>query len=94
MDNTTPAPTPTRARDAEIAAATAHLKESWEQAREAAEDARRIARRTWHDLHRGADRLVETRPWTTVFAALGTGLAVGFLTGLLVSRAGRGSSGV
>jgi ElaB/YqjD/DUF883 family membrane-anchored ribosome-binding protein len=93
MDNTTtPPPTPTRARDAEIAAATAHLKESWELAREAAEDARRIARRTWHDLSRGADQLVEARPWTTVLAALGTGLAVGFLTGLLVSRAGRGAS--
>ena len=93
MDSTT-TPTPSRTRDADIAAATAHLKESWEQAREAAEDARRIARKTWHDLSRGADQYVESRPWTTVLGALATGLAVGFLTGLLVSRAGRDRSAV
>lgn len=91
---TTTAQTPTRTRDADLAGATAHLKESWEQAREAAEDARRIARKTWRDVSRGAGRYVEERPFTTVLGALAVGLAVGFLTGLLVSRAGRGPSAV
>lgn len=79
-------------RDADIAAGKAHLKESWEEAKEAAEDARRVARRAWRDLGGGVDHFVGSRPWTIVLGALTTGLAVGFLTGMLVTRAGRGSS--
>jgi len=82
-------PTPPRARDADIAAATAHLKESWEHGKEAASDARRIARESWHDLSRNVEQYVESRPKTIALWALGAGLAVGFLTGLLVTRAVR-----
>ena len=93
MDNTNQPAAP-RTRDADIAAAKAHLKESWEEAREAAEDARRVARKAWRDLAGGVDHYVESRPWTIVLGALATGLAVGFLTGLLVTRAGRGTSAI
>jgi ElaB/YqjD/DUF883 family membrane-anchored ribosome-binding protein len=93
MDSTT-TPTPSRGRDADIAAATTHLKESWELAREGAEDARRVARKTWHDVSRGVDQFVEARHWAVALGALGTGLAIGLLTGLLVSRGGRGTSTV
>jgi ElaB/YqjD/DUF883 family membrane-anchored ribosome-binding protein len=85
-------PTPPRARDADIAAATAHLKESWEHGKNAASDARRIARESWQDLSRTAQQYVETRPKTVALWALGAGLAVGFLSGLLVSRAVRSPS--
>jgi len=86
MDSTS-TPTPSRAHEADIAAATAHLKESWEHGKEAARDARRIARTSLHDLSLDVDRYIESRPKTIALWALGTGLAVGFLTSLLVSRA-------
>lgn len=85
-------PTPPRARDADIAAATAHLKESWEHGKDAASDARRIAKEGWNDLSRTVEQYVETRPKTVALWALGAGLAVGFLTGLLVSRGVRSPS--
>jgi ElaB/YqjD/DUF883 family membrane-anchored ribosome-binding protein len=85
-------PTPTRAREADIAAATAHLKESWEHGKNAASDARRIARESWQDLSRSVEHYVESRPKTTALWALGAGVAIGFLSGLLVSRAVRASS--
>lgn len=91
MDSTSN-PTPSRAREADIAAATAHLKESWEHGKEAARDAQRIARKSLHDLSRDVDEYVEARPKTIALWALGAGLAVGFLTGLLVSRAVRSQS--
>ncbi len=87
--DTTSTPTAPRARDADLAAASAHLKESWEHGKEAARDARQVAKTTWRDLSRDVDQYVEARPWTIVLGALGTGLAVGFLTGLVVSRAAR-----
>lgn len=80
-------PTPSRAREADVAAAAAHLKESWEHGKEAAHDARRIARESWHDLSRDVDQYVESRPKTIALWALSAGVAVGFLTGLLVCRA-------
>jgi ElaB/YqjD/DUF883 family membrane-anchored ribosome-binding protein len=76
-------------RDADIAAATAHVKESWEHGKEAACDAQRIARNGLADLSRSVDHYFETRPKSVAFWALGTGLAIGVLTGLLVSRAVR-----
>ena len=85
-------PTPSRAREADIAAAREHLKEGWEHGKEAATDARRIARESWQDLSRSVEQYVEARPKTIALGALGAGLAVGFLTGLLVSRAARASS--
>jgi ElaB/YqjD/DUF883 family membrane-anchored ribosome-binding protein len=91
MDSTR-TPTPPRAREADIAAATAHLKESWEHGKNAANDARRIARETWQDLSRNVDQYVESRPRTTALWALGAGVLVGFLAGLLVSRAARAPS--
>jgi ElaB/YqjD/DUF883 family membrane-anchored ribosome-binding protein len=84
--------TPSRAYEADIAAATAHLKESWECGKEAALDARRIARTRLHDLSHGIDQYIESRPRTIVFLALGTGLAVGFLLSFIVRRAVRASS--
>lgn len=91
MDSTN-GPTPSRTRDADIAAATAHAKESWDQGKEAARGARRIARKSWNDLSRNVDDYFESRPKTIALEALGAGLLVGFLTGLLVSRAVRASS--
>ena len=91
MDSTS-TPTPSRAHEEYIAAATAHLKESWEHGKEAARDARRIARTSLRDLSRGVDQYIESRPRTFALWALGTGLAVGFLTSLLVRRAVRASS--
>ncbi len=85
-------PTPPRAREADIAGATAHLKESWEHGKEAAGDAQRIAKESWRDLSRTVDQYVESRPKTVALWALGAGVAVGFLTGLLVSRAVRSPS--
>jgi ElaB/YqjD/DUF883 family membrane-anchored ribosome-binding protein len=82
-------PNPSRPREADVAAAAAHLKESWEQGREAVRDARQVARKTWHDLSRDAEQYAGDRPWTTVLGALGAGLALGFVTGLLVRRAVR-----
>jgi ElaB/YqjD/DUF883 family membrane-anchored ribosome-binding protein len=91
MDSTRTS-TPSRAREADIAAATAHLKESWEHGREAAHDARRIAQESWNDLSRNVDEYVESRPKTVALWALGAGVVVGFLTGLLVSRTVRRES--
>jgi len=85
-------PTPSRAPEARTEAATAHLKESWEEGKKAASEARRIAGESWNDLSRNVGQYVESRPMTIALGALGAGLAVGFLTGLLVSRAGRASS--
>ncbi len=82
--------TPTRTREADLAAASAHLKESWAHAKDAAGDAGRVARTTWRDFSSGVDRYVETRPWTVVLGALGTGIAVGFLTGRFSARTGNG----
>ena len=90
--DTTNTPAPARAREADVAAATAHLKESWEHGREAAYGAKRIARENWNDLSRNVDQYVESRPKTVALWALGAGVAVGFLIGLLVTRAGRASS--
>lgn len=91
MDSTS-TPTPSRAHEADIAAATAHLKEGWEHGKEAARNARQIARTSLFDLSRDIDQYIESRPKTIAFWALGTGLAVGFLTSLLVRRAARASS--
>jgi ElaB/YqjD/DUF883 family membrane-anchored ribosome-binding protein len=85
-------PTPSRAPDAQTAAATEHLKESWEHGKKAASEARRIAGESWNDLSRNVGQYVESRPMTVALGALGAGLAVGFLTGLLVSRAVRAPS--
>ena len=85
--DTTSAPNPSRAYDADIAAATAHLKESWEYGKEAARDARRIARKKLRDLSGGVDSYVESRPATIALWALGTGLVAGVLLSLLVRRA-------
>ena len=85
-------PTPSRAREADMAAAREHLKESWEHGKEAATDARRIARESWQDLSRSVEHYVESRPKTTALWALGAGVAIGFLSGLLVSRAVRAPS--
>ena len=68
-------PTPSSARETDIAAATAHLKESWEQGKEAASDAQRIARKSLDDLSRSVDQYFESRPRTIALWALGTGLA-------------------
>lgn len=91
MDSTSPS-NPSHAYEADVAAATAHLKDSWECGKEAALDARRIARTKLHDLSRVVDKYIESRPRTIAFWVLGTGLAVGFLTGLLLRRAVRASS--
>ncbi|KAA0256430.1 hypothetical protein FBQ97_11195 [Acidobacteria bacterium ACD] len=90
MDSTG-TPTPTRAREADVAAASAHLKESWEHGKEAARDAKRIASESLRDISRNVEQYVESRPKTIALYALGAGLAVGFLGGLLVSRAVRNS---
>ncbi len=78
-----------RARQADLAAASAHLKESWEHGMEAARDARRAARESLTDLSRSVEQYVETRPKTIALWALGTGLTVGFLGGVLVGRTAR-----
>lgn len=88
---TTSAPNPSRAYDADIAAATAHLKESWEYGKEAARDARRIAKKKLGDLSGGIDDYVESRPGTIALWALGTGLVAGVLLSLLARRALRRS---
>ncbi len=85
-------PTPSCSREADIAAATAHAKESWEHGKEAAYGARRIARNGLGDLSRSVDCYFDSRPKTIALWALGTGLAVGMLTGLLVSRSVRASA--
>ena len=79
-------------READIAAATAHAEESWNQGKQAASGARRIARNGFADLSRSVDQFLESRPRTIALWALGTGLAVGMLTGLLVRRAPRPSA--
>ena len=91
MDNTS-SPAPSRTRGPDLAAATAHLKESWDQGKEAARDARRAGRKSWNDLTRNVDQYIESRPKTFALEALGAGLLVGFLTGILLSRAARASS--
>lgn len=91
MDSTS-TPTPSRAREADVAAASAHLKESWEHGKEAARDAQRLAKESLSDLSRNVEQYVESRPKTIALWALGAGLAVGFLSGLLVSRAVRSPS--
>lgn len=88
MDSTS-TPTPCSAREADVAAATAHLKESWEHGKEAARDARQIGRKSLEDISRGVEQYIESRPKTVALEALGAGLVVGFLTGLLVRRAAR-----
>jgi ElaB/YqjD/DUF883 family membrane-anchored ribosome-binding protein len=85
--DTTSAPHPSRAYDADIAAATAHLKESWEYGKEAARDARRIAKKKLDDLSGGIDAYVEARPATIALWALGAGLVAGVLLTLLARRA-------
>jgi len=88
MGNTS-SPVPSRTREPDIAAATAHLKESWDQGKEAARDARRAARKSWNDLSRNVDQYVESRPKTLALKALGAGLLVGIFAGILLSRAVR-----
>lgn len=88
----TSSPNPTRAYDADVAAATAHLKESWEYGKEAARDAGRIAKNKLAGLSRGVDDYVESRPGTIALWALGTGLVAGVLLSLLVRRALRPAS--
>jgi hypothetical protein len=85
--DTTSTPNPSRAYDADIAAARAHLRESWEYGKEAARDARRIAKKKIDDLSAGVDGAIESHPTTIAFWALGTGLVAGFLISLLVRRA-------
>lgn len=84
--------TSSRARQADIAAASAHLAESWEHGKEAASDARRIASRTVRNLYREVDDTIESHPKVTALAALGVGLVAGFLSGLFASRSLRASS--
>lgn len=91
MDSTS-SPAPSRTREPDMAAAAAHLKESWDQGKEAARNARRAATKSWSDLSANVDQYIETRPKTVALKALGAGLLVGFLTGILVSRAVRGAS--
>jgi len=91
MDRTN-APTPASTREADIAAATAHLKESWEHGKEAARDAQRIGRNSLSDLSCEIDQYIGSRPKTIALWALGAGLVVGILTGLLVSRGARASA--
>jgi hypothetical protein len=86
MDSTS-IPNPSRAYDADVAAAKAHLKESWEYGKEAARDARRIAKKKIDDLSAGVEGTIESRPTTIVLWALGTGLVAGFLISLLMRRA-------
>lgn len=88
MDSTS-TPTPCSAREADIAAATAHLKESWEHGKEAARDAQQLGMKSLEDISRGVDQYIESRPKTVALEALGAGLVVGFLTGLLVRRTPR-----
>ena len=68
-----------------LASATDQLKNGWEQGREAARNAGQTATRAL----RGVDRYVSSRPKTVAFGALGTGLALGFLTGVLLGTLGR-----
>ena len=88
MENTSH-PTASHAREADIAAATAHAKESWEHGKEAACDAQRIAKNGLADISRSVDQYFESRPRTIALWALGTGLAVGVLAGLLLRRTAR-----
>lgn len=92
--NSMSAPNPSRAYDADVAAARAHLKETWEYGKEAARDARRITKKRLGDLSRGVDDYVQSRPATIALWALGTGLVAGFFLSLLVRRALRASPAV
>jgi ElaB/YqjD/DUF883 family membrane-anchored ribosome-binding protein len=69
-----------------------HLKSTWEQGKEAAQNVRRTATESWNDLSREVDSYVRSRPGTVALGALGAGLVLGFLTGTLVSRSRRSSS--
>ena len=91
MDSTS-SPASSRTREPDMAAAAAHLKESWDQGKEAARTARRAATKSWCDLSANVDQYIETRPKTVALEALGAGLLVGFLAGILVSRAVRSAS--
>jgi ElaB/YqjD/DUF883 family membrane-anchored ribosome-binding protein len=84
--------TPSCTQEADIAAATAHLKESWEHGKDALRDTQHIAQKSLSDVSRSIDEYFEARPKAIALWALGTGLAVGLLTGLLVSRAARAPS--
>ena len=66
-------PTPSRAPVAQTAAATEHLKESWEHGKKAAGEARRIAGESWTDLSRSVEQYLESRPKTSALWALGAG---------------------
>ena len=85
-------PNPRGTRESDIAAATAHAQESWEQGKQAVSDARRIARNGVADLSRSVDQYIESRPRTIALWALGTGLLVGVLAGLLARRSARPSA--
>ena len=66
-------------KNGSIASATAHMKESWAQAKDAAQD---------------VENLFEYRPKTIAFVALGAGLLLGYVTGILggFARCRRNSS--
>jgi ElaB/YqjD/DUF883 family membrane-anchored ribosome-binding protein len=75
-----------------LASAAGHLKSGWEHGKNAAEDVKRTAAKSWNDLGEDVDRYVMARPKTVALGALGAGLVLGFLTGALVSRSRRPTS--
>jgi len=75
-----------------LASAAGALKRSWEQGKEAAQNARRTATTSFKDLSREVDSYVRSRPRTVALGALGAGLVLGFLSGTLVGRNRQASS--
>lgn len=81
-----------RACETDLAEASSHLKESWEQGKEAVLGAKRAARSTLRELWRDIERRIEARPKTIALEALAAGMVVGILGGLLLGRVVRAAS--
>jgi len=75
-----------------LGSAAGHLKSGWEHGKEAAQDVKRTATKSWNDLSGEVDRYVKSRPKSVALGALGAGLVLGFLTGTLAGRSRRASS--
>ncbi len=69
------------------APASDRLQETWQKAKETARDVRRTAAKSLEEVAEGFDRGIRERPVSATLGALGTGLALGILAGVMLALA-------
>jgi ElaB/YqjD/DUF883 family membrane-anchored ribosome-binding protein len=62
------------------------IKEGWRDGVQSARELKQKAAENWSEVADSVDRYVEARPKTVALTALGAGLALGYLAGILVQR--------